>query len=100
MAVTQAELSKAAEVIRGARAPKPPDADVPGKVCPRCNGTGKLADDKLTGARMRAMREELGLSGREVARRMGFSAAYVCDLELGRRIWSTKVIESYLASLR
>jgi predicted transcriptional regulator len=100
MAVTQAELQRADEVIRSVRAPKPPVAEVAGKVCPRCNGTGRLTDDKATGARMRAMREGRGLSGREVARRMGFSAAYVCDLELGRRIWSTKVIELYLTAIR
>jgi predicted transcriptional regulator len=100
MAVTQAELKRADEIIRSVRAPKPPVAEVAGKVCPRCNGTGRLTDDKVTGARMRAMREGKGLTLREVARRMGFSAAYLCDLELGRRIWNTKVIALYLSAIR
>lgn len=100
MTVTQAELNRAAAVIRSVRERKPPAAETAGKTCPRCNGTGRLADDKLTGAKMRSMREAKTLTLREVARRMGFSPAYVCDLELGRRIWNTKVTELYLTALR
>ena len=34
---------------------------------------------------MRAIREELGISQSELARRMGKTPGYVCDMERGRR---------------
>jgi Ribonuclease G/E len=95
-----AELQVAAEVIERCRAPKPRLPDVVGKTCPRCNGKGVITDDAQTGRRMRTLRESKKISAREVARRTGFSAAYICDLELGRRIWNTKVTELYLEALR
>lgn len=41
--------------------------------------------DKRTGESIRHTRKGLGLSGREVSKRAGISAAYLCDIELGRR---------------
>lgn len=41
--------------------------------------------DKRTGESIRHTRKGLGLSGREVAKRARISAAYLCDIELGRR---------------
>lgn len=63
--------------------------------CPECGGSGKVSDPAQIGARMREHRERHGLSGREVARRMGYSAAYVSDLELDRRGWSARLVEEY-----
>ena len=54
-------------------------------VCTRCRGTGKEPDWKAFGARLRMAREAKGWSLREVAIRAGCSAAYVLDLEYGRR---------------
>jgi DNA-binding XRE family transcriptional regulator len=68
--------------------------------CPRCGGTGKVLDDGAVGAAMRKAREKAGLTGREVARRLGLSAAYVSDLELGRRGWDAARQERYLAALK
>ena len=99
MPYTQAELERAERVIARARAPKRA-TEATEHVCPRCGGAGWLPDDKATGKRMRAMREAKGLSGREVARRMGMSAPYICDLELGKRFWNTKVTERYLKAIR
>lgn len=45
---------------------------------------------------MRGFREKQGISLRFVAKRLQFSAAYVSDLELGRRNWSDKLREKYL----
>lgn len=41
---------------------------------------------------MRALREDAGHSLRSLAEEMGFSAPYISDLELGRRLWSTDLI--------
>lgn len=45
-------------------------------------------DDAATGAKIRKLREESGLSLRAVALEMAVSAPYLSDLELGRRGWS------------
>lgn len=49
---------------------------------------------------MRKLRQAAGLSLREVARQMGRSAAYISDLELGRRGWSGTLIRAYEKALR
>ena len=49
--------------------------------CPTCGGAGK----KISGAWLRAQREKHGLTLREAARRLGISAAYLCDIEHDRR---------------
>jgi predicted transcriptional regulator len=61
--------------------------------CPQCKGTGKckVADP----ARLRSKRESAGLSARDMAKRLGFSAPYICDIELGRRGCTPKVLEAY-----
>lgn len=68
--------------------------------CPRCGGTGEIESDREVGERMRSLREGKGLTLREVSRRMGVSAAYVSDLERGRRAWNTSVTEKYFRALR
>lgn len=68
--------------------------------CPRCGGTGKVMDEKAIGAAMRKARKNAGLTGREVARRLRLSAAYVSDLELGRRGWDAARQARYLAALK
>lgn len=69
-------------------------------VCPRCGGSGMIQDEAAVGREMRKRRESVpGLSAREVARRMGFSAAYVSDLERGRRHWTPEVTRKYLAAV-
>jgi len=48
---------------------------------------------------MRERRERTGLSLRDVAKRTGWSAAYVSDLELGRRRWGQKQAKRYTEAL-
>lgn len=67
--------------------------------CPRCNGTGKIPDDKDMGEEFRKMRIAKGLSLREISKLMGLSAQYICDLEHGRRIWSDGLQERYNKAL-
>ena len=51
--------------------------------------------DKLTGAAMKAKREKAGKKAYWVADRLGFSGAYISDLELGKRHWTPLLIEWY-----
>lgn len=61
--------------------------------------TQRVIDHKKTGERMRAYRTKCGVSLRELAGRMGFSAPYVSDLELGKRLWSEDRASKYIAAL-
>lgn len=54
-----------------------------------------MIDQPLTAKTARTMREAQGLSLREVSRRMGISAPYLSDLELGRRLWSAALCEAF-----
>lgn len=68
--------------------------------CEWCNGTGERENAAYRGAEMRKLREAADLTLREVARRLEFSAAYISDLELGRRDWSEGLIKAYRNALR
>jgi len=63
--------------------------------CPYCRGTGQIPDDRAVGAEMRRLRERSGKSLRAVAGRLGVSAAYLSDLEQGRRRWSEARIKDF-----
>lgn len=45
-------------------------------------------DDEKAGAQIRKMREENGITLRRLAVALGISAAFLSDMELGRRGWS------------
>jgi transcriptional regulator with XRE-family HTH domain len=51
------------------------------------------------GIDVRAMRATVGIGLREFAKDLGISAAYLCDLELGRRVWTEKIINLTLEQL-
>lgn len=55
----------------------------------------RVTDNAATGQLMREARQRAGLSVREMARRLGQSAPFVSDLELGRRGWNDKRIEQW-----
>lgn len=59
--------------------------------CRHCGGDGCEIDPEEVGRIVRWKREGDGLALREVARRARCSAAYVSDLERGRRPWGGKV---------
>jgi transcriptional regulator with XRE-family HTH domain len=52
-----------------------------------------------TGANVRALRLKKGVCLREVARRLGWSAAYVSDLELGRRGWTVQRVDKVVGAI-
>lgn len=61
--------------------------------CPTCGGPRQ----RLNGAWLRQRRERVGLSLREVARRAGLSAPFVCDVELNRRNVNDRLLAVYEA---
>lgn len=70
------------------------------KECPHCDGTGRVLDEKAVGALMRTVRKAKGVSLREAARRLHWSAPYICDLEYGRRGWTTDKQNKYLKAIQ
>lgn len=52
-------------------------------------------ENKAIGYKLRRVREEAGLSLREVARRMDISAPFLSDLERGNRLWNLQKIETF-----
>lgn len=75
-------------------------AGLPERLCPQCGGAGKVSDPAQIGARLKREREAAGITGREMARRMDYSAMYICDLEHGRRDWKAELIEAYVKALK
>lgn len=59
--------------------------------CPCCGGEKRSTN----GAVLRWERERAGLSVREVARRMGVSAAYLSDIERNRRGRGSEIIARF-----
>ena len=58
-------------------------------ICTRCHQERIVVD----GIYLRKLRQDKKLSLREVARRNHISAAYLCDIELGRRMAPIALIE-------
>lgn len=63
--------------------------------CPHCGGTGDIR--AVNPAWLRMVRERANVTLREMARRLDFSAPYLCDVELGRRAVSAKIHDAYRA---
>lgn len=68
-----------------------------GGPCSHCDGTGRVFNDALIGQHMRHRRQTAGVSVRQAARRLNFTPSYLCDLESGRRRWSQRLVDAYLA---
>lgn len=60
-------------------------------VCPIC-GTPRAVVD---GAYLRRLRERAGLTLREMARRAGYTPAYLCDIEHNRRSRLPAIVAAY-----
>lgn len=63
--------------------------------CSQCGAPRAFID----GAWLRQKRIKAGLSGREVARRLGYTASYICDVELNRRNASKNLAERFMRAL-
>lgn len=67
--------------------------------CPKCNGSGVVPDRKAQGAKMMAVRTAAGVKLREVAALLKVRVSYICDLEHGRKNWTPKMVNFYLAAV-
>lgn len=65
------------------------------KHCQCCGGSGQEIDHKSVGVEMRALRLKANFTQEAVAKEMGYTGAYICDLEKGRRYWTPALIEIY-----
>lgn len=61
--------------------------------CLNCGGTGKIKS--INPAYLRKRREDAEIGVREFARQLGLSAAYISDVELGRRFPTAEIIHAY-----
>lgn len=67
--------------------------------CPRCNGKGKVTSPESIAAAKRVIRKATGLSLRQFAKRMRISAAFLSDLETGRRHWGERAEKRFTLAL-
>jgi hypothetical protein len=65
--------------------------------CPRCQGTGQILDQRELGRELRALRVASQMTLRAMSERLGITATYLCDLELGRRVWSPGRVQEFRA---
>lgn len=66
------------------------------KLCPNCGGDGVVPK----GGSLRLERKQARRGLRETAIRMGISAPYLCDLELGRRDWNSGLVEKFRKAIK
>jgi helix-turn-helix protein len=64
--------------------------------CLHCGGTGMALDQLAIGQYARDQREKAKQSLRSVADQMAISAAYLSDLERGRRNWSQGLWDDFM----
>ena len=69
------------------------------KPCSHCDGDGVEWDHMDIGARMQQIRKDAGLRLRDVAGLMRLSVGYISDLEHGRKNWSERLINFYIAAV-
>ena len=56
-------------------------------------------DHAATGAAFRRQRENCQLSLRDLGSQLNLSAAYICDLENGKRQWNEKLFARFVSAL-
>lgn len=68
------------------------------RTCPHCSGTGKI--QQVDGLWARDLRTALGLSLRDMGRRMGLSSSHLGALELGQRAFTPALWKRYEKALK
>jgi hypothetical protein len=63
--------------------------------CPRCGGTGDTR--AVNPAWLKERRQRANVTLKKLADSLGFSAAYLCDIEFGRRAVSAQIHDAYRA---
>ncbi len=67
--------------------------------CKACDGSGIEPNQRAIGEELRAKRKELRISLNDVAGYTGVTPQFLCDLEHGRRKWTTRLANDYLKYL-
>lgn len=67
--------------------------------CARCNGEGVEPDETKMGVRFRKLREEAGLTIKQVSEKMRVSMGHLSSLENGKRHWRPDTIEGFQRAL-
>ncbi len=71
----------------------------PTQTCARCGGKGRQIDQVKFGQEMRDLREAKRIKLSWVAAKLGFSPAYISDLEKGKRAWNPRLISSFKSAV-
>lgn len=66
--------------------------------CPKCKGSGVVPDPKAKGAELMRARKAAGVTLQEIASILELSIGYISDLEHGRKRWTHRRINFYLAA--
>lgn len=69
------------------------------KPCSKCGGCGREADNAARGRMLQKFRKRAKVTLREVAALLNLSIGYISDLEHGRKAWSTRLMNFYVASV-
>lgn len=67
------------------------------KTCPKCKGSGKVADLRSQGQVLRRLRETSGITVAELARRMAVTTEYIYLIESGQRNANAEICFNYYA---
>lgn len=67
--------------------------------CPKCKGTGEIENPFYIGQKFKAERIKRDVGLRELARRMGYSPAYISELEHGKKAWSKHLKDRFMKEL-
>lgn len=70
------------------------------KQCPLCGGSGEVHEDREIGAALQKERIDSGISLRTLGGRLGLSAAYLSDLEHGKRRWNADRVSRFREGLK
>ncbi len=69
--------------------------NIPQVPCRYCNGQGSHDDPVVVGRNKRLQRKKARIGLREAAEKMGISASYLSDMELGRRPFTEQMAELF-----
>lgn len=69
-------------------------------VCPKCLGVGAVQDPRAQGRRLRLKRKQAQKGLSDTAKKMGISASYLHDLEVGGRPWSPDLVAKFIKAIQ
>ena len=61
------------------------------EICSVCGGVGQIP----TGVCLKQKRQSMGVKQKDMAKRLGISQTYICDLEHGKRRATPQIVKGY-----